>query len=554
MPDQPAASRDAAACGAEPGAPRGEALFSKCGVRDPIECPYRGLADAVSDSVFELDSAGRMTFMNAAGRARFGYDLTDFPTWDVLVGAWGSDAKSRARSLFDAALHDSIAGREEFVVLTRDHRPVPVSVAAQGITRFGRAVGVRCVVTDISDRRRADLADRESARWFDMALHASPAPTALLEISSAKFIDANNRFIELLGLTREALIGKSPEELALWTDQEARQRYLAQVREFGSVRNFETTVQTLGGSIRHVLVSAEALTWRGRPCSLSVYYDISEQKQLQVQQLQSQKLEAIGQLAAGIAHEINTPIQFVGDNLRFLQDSFASLRRLTDRYGAFVTAVGQGRPNGPLLADLEQALAEADVAFLDAEVPDALSQSLEGVNRVARIVRAMKEFAHPDAGEKTPADLNAAIDSTVTVARNEWKYVSDVTLELEPNLPLIPCLIGELNQVLLNLLVNAAHAIADTVHEKGGKGLITISTRTHAGWVEVRVADTGSGIAEEVRPRIFDPFFTTKPVGKGTGQGLAIARAVVEKKHGGTLSFETEVGRGTTFIIRLPRG
>jgi two-component system, NtrC family, sensor kinase len=554
MEDLPAPPSDAASCPVGPAPSRPEGTTATlCGVRDPRDCPYRGLADSVSDAVFELDADGRMIFMNAAGQARFGYAIEDFPSWDALVSLMNQETRDRARDLFDLALHGK-GGREEFVLIGKDLRPVPVSVAAQGITRFGRRSGVRCIVTDISDRRRAELADRESARWFDLALHASPAPTALVEMLTARFIDANVRFLELLGYTREQLIGHTPDELALWTDPDARQRYVAHVREFGSARNFETTVQTRAGAIRHVLVSAESLTWRGRPCSLSVYYDISEQKHLQVQQLQSQKLEAIGQLAAGIAHEINTPIQFVGDNLRFLQESFTTLRQVTDKYRAFIEAVQGGRPTTPLLAGLERALAAADVEFLDAEVPDALSQSLEGVNRVARIVRAMKEFAHPDAGEKAPADINAAIDSTVTVARNEWKYVADVSLSLEPNLPLVSCLIGELNQVLLNLLVNAAHAIADTVQAKGGKGLITITTRSDGGWVEISVADSGVGIPDEVKPRIFDPFFTTKPVGKGTGQGLAIARAVVEKKHGGILRFESEVGRGTTFFVRLPRG
>ncbi len=183
----------------------------------------------------------------------------------------------------------------------------------------------------------------------------------------------------------------------------------------------------------------------------------------------------------------------------------------------------------------------------------AIGQTLEGVERVSKIVRAMKEFSHPGGKEKSPADLNQAIESTVTVARNEWKYVADLKLELEPELPPVPCFLGEFNQCVLNLVVNAAHAIGDVVKTiPGAKGLITVQTRRDGDQVEVRVTDTGTGIAEANRAKIFEPFFTTKDVGKGTGQGLAMIYGSMVKRHGGTVTFETEVGRGTTFIIRLP--
>jgi signal transduction histidine kinase len=187
------------------------------------------------------------------------------------------------------------------------------------------------------------------------------------------------------------------------------------------------------------------------------------------------------------------------------------------------------------------------------QIPQALQETLEGVERVSKIVRAMKEFSHPGGKEKAPADLNKAVESTVTVARNEWKYVADLKLELEPNLPFVPCFLGEFNQCLLNLIVNAAHAIGDVVkNHPGTKGLITVQTRRDGDHVEVRVADTGTGIPESARQKIFEPFFTTKVVGKGTGQGLAMIYGSVVKHHGGTVTFETELGRGTTFIIRLP--
>jgi signal transduction histidine kinase len=185
-------------------------------------------------------------------------------------------------------------------------------------------------------------------------------------------------------------------------------------------------------------------------------------------------------------------------------------------------------------------------------VPRAIEQALDGARRVAKIVRAMKEFSHPDMADKTATDLNRAIESTVTVARNEWKYVCEVSTDFDENLPPVVCYAGEVNQVILNLIINAAHAIKQAVKE-GEKGQIKIATRLKGDFAEISISDTGTGIPEEIRTRVFEPFFTTKEVGKGTGQGLALAHSVVVKKHQGKIWFETEVGRGTTFFIHLPR-
>jgi PAS domain S-box-containing protein len=278
-----------------------------------------------------------------------------------------------------------------------------------------------------------------------------------------------------------------------------------------------------------------------------------EQKTLQSQLAQAQKLEAVGQLAAGIAHEINTPAQYVGDNTRFLDESFRGLKEVLEKYGRLLAAVKSGEDGVQAAREVEEAIGKADLPYLTEEIPRAISQSLEGVERVTQIVRAMKEFSHPGVKEKVMADINKAVENTVTISRNEWKYVADLSLDLDPSVPLIPCYPGEFNQVILNIIVNAAHAIADVVGDgSGGKGTIRVSTRLDREWVEVRISDTGGGIPESARPRVFDPFFTTKAVGKGTGQGLAIAHSVIVKKHGGTIHFETEMGKGTTFIIRLP--
>jgi len=284
--------------------------------------------------------------------------------------------------------------------------------------------------------------------------------------------------------------------------------------------------------------------------------DVTERRHVEAQLVQAQKLESIGQLAAGIAHEINTPTQYVGDNTRFLQDSFVHLTTLCGHYDTLFEAARQGGPvPAAVVARVEEARRKADLEYLLDEIPRAIRQSLEGIERVVRIVGAMKDFSHMGTGEKMATDLNKAIETTITVARNEWRYVAEVVPELDPALPPVLCLPHEFNQVVLNLLVNAAHAIGDVVHGGAdGKGVITVRTLRDGDWVEVRIGDTGAGIPDTVRHRIFDPFFTTKEVGKGTGQGLTIARSIVVDKHGGAISFETEIGKGTTFIVRLPLG
>ncbi len=280
--------------------------------------------------------------------------------------------------------------------------------------------------------------------------------------------------------------------------------------------------------------------------------DVTDRLRMERDLASAQKLESIGHLAAGIAHEINTPIQFVGDNIHFLDTSFTDINHVLDAYRQVHVAARSEACPTELLDACESTIEAADLDYLRTEIPKALAQSAEGIQRVAKIVRAMKEFAHPGGEEKTAVDLNRAIESTVTVARNEWKYVADLTTDLAPGLPLVPCLLGEFNQVILNMIVNAAHAIGEIVRDTGEKGLIAITSRPMGDWVEIRLRDTGAGIPEEIRSKIFDPFFTTKEVGKGTGQGLAIARSVVVDKHRGTITVESDVGKGTTFIIRLP--
>ena len=279
---------------------------------------------------------------------------------------------------------------------------------------------------------------------------------------------------------------------------------------------------------------------------VAIKRDITEKSLLQRQLLQAQKLEAIGQLAAGIAHEINTPMQYVQNNVTFFEQAFDDLKTLLIEVGKTEHSL--------LTPETTALLANINLDFLLQEIPEGLKETLDGISRVVKIVSAMKAFSHPSGNERVASDLNLALDSTITVCRNEWKYVAEMITDFDPDLPMVPCFPDQLNQVVLNLIINASHAIQD--HNKSDAqsslGRITIVTRKNDAWVEIQVSDSGGGIPEAIQQRIFDPFFTTKEVGKGTGQGLAIAHDIVVNKHGGRIEFTSEPGQGTTFIIRLP--
>jgi PAS domain S-box-containing protein len=281
-----------------------------------------------------------------------------------------------------------------------------------------------------------------------------------------------------------------------------------------------------------------------------LYAQIQEREQMAQELRLAHKLESVGRLAAGLAHEINTPIQYVGDSVHFLRTAFAELSALLDAHRAALRELADLPPAAAVVAKVELLEAASDVEFVRGEIPRAIERTLDGADRVAGIVRAMKEFAYPDAIEQSPADLNHALSTTLTVARSEYKQAANVQTDFG-ELPPVMCNVGELNQVFLNLIVNAAHAIQDSGKD-ANSGCITISTRAAGSSVEIAIADNGCGIAPTNLEKIFDPFFTTKTVGRGTGQGLAIARSIVNDKHGGQIDVHSTLGVGTRFVVRLP--
>ena len=402
---------------------------------------------------------------------------------------------------------------------------------------------------DMTERRRHE----DTLRQLSAAVEQSPVSVVIAD-THGDIRYTNRKFTECTGYTLEEVRGKNPRILnsgyspphmyeTLWATILAGKEWRGEFRN--RKKNGElywesavlSPIVDANGSITHFLAVKE---------------DITERRALEGDLRQAQKLEGIGQLAAGIAHEINTPTQFVTDNLTFLRESCEAALGLLELYRKAVREDSE-RFSADAIRDLTEAERVCDLEFIGAEVPRAITQSLEGVRRIAKIVRAVKEFSHPDLAEKAEADLNRGIASTITIAHNEWKYVADLTTDFDEALPRVLCYPGDVNQVVLNLIVNAAHAIRQKL--KGtGKGQIVVRTRTCGPFAEIAVSDTGTGIPPEIRTRIFEPFFTTKEVGAGTGQGLALAHSVVVKKHQGKIWCETEMGAGTTFFVHLPIG
>ena len=277
-----------------------------------------------------------------------------------------------------------------------------------------------------------------------------------------------------------------------------------------------------------------------------------EAEELELELRLAQKLESVGQLAAGIAHEINTPLQYISSSVHFIKNAFTDISKLLQEIDAQLRqAAGDGAINPGLLARIADAKETTDLDYLLERTPAALTRTLDGLDRVAELVSAMRTFAPPPTTILEPVDINEAIKTTLIVAANEYKHVAELTCDLG-EIPLIQGNAGDLNQVLLNVVVNASHAIAALVGDSGQRGSIQIRTHAQHGTITITIADTGGGIPPEIAERVFDPFFTTKDVGRGTGQGLAIARTIINR-HGGQITFQTHPGHGTTFTISLPR-
>jgi PAS domain S-box-containing protein len=519
------------------------------------------LLDSTAEAIFGLDTQGRCTFANRACLQMLGYekteDLMGGPLHDLIRHSHRDSSslsvdETRVRQVLPSGERTHV---DDEVFWRADGTSFPVEYWSYPVWRDGKLVGSVATFIDITLRKLAEDALR--AAHAESELFINSVPSILIGTDGVGQITRwNLTAARAFRLPADSVLGKPLQncgitwlypqggtEVDSWFHVERSEKRENVMFEIDGHRRF------LGLTI----INVDLFTGGNGTGFLITGADRTEHKVMEEQLRQAQKLEAIGQLAAGIAHEINTPAQYIGDNARFLQETWLVVNEILEECLRLHEESLAGSVAPGTMARLLRCTEQADAAYLLREVPQAIAQTLEGVQRVSKIVGAMKEFSHPGSEGKSAIDINHSIETTIAVARNEWKYVADVKTSFQDPLPLVPCFGGEFNQVILNLLINAAHAIGDVEGDSGRKGKITITTKSDGGWVEVQIQDTGAGIPENVRPRIFEPFFTTKQVGKGTGQGLAIAHTVIVKKHGGQIWFESEVGKGTIFFIRLPQ-
>lgn len=416
--------------------------------------------------------------------------------------------------------------------------------------------------TEIEERKRIEKAIRKSeTRFKDIA--AAMGDWIWEMNTRGEFTYCSEKTVDLLGFKPEEMAGKMFTEFLapfdiervyeIFQDASEKKESIFSLRTTMLKKDGSKTVQ-LSAAIPIINSKGELNGFRGVNKDISAQIKTeNENTKLMAQLYQAHKLESIGTLSAGIAHEINTPTQFIGDNTRFVAGSFNDLLKLIERYSQLLKKYTDTQKASELEKEVNSVNEKYDLQYLKTEVPDALKQTIEGIEQVSGIVSAMKDFSHIGSEKKKPTDLNKAINSTIIVCRNEWKYVADVQTNLAPNLPLVNCYSADINQVIMNLIVNATHAIADAIKDHPEqKGKIVITTKATDQNAIISISDTGTGIPEEIQQKIFDPFFTTKQIGKGTGQGLSIAYSTIVEKHKGNLYFETKQNVGTTFFVELP--
>lgn len=500
---------------------------------------WRTIVSSLGEGLLVLDGDLRVDSINPEGEKILGAlaDETRGQSIETLAANWSlRDRGPFAVSKLRHHLQRGIPYRnDDAFVVTETGEIVYVSLVMTPLTSAGRDLGAVISFRDVTSLKVAEARLRESEQWFRRTFSA--APIGMIRLAAdGSIADSNEAFGGMLGFAPAELLGQPLVQL--WELDEALQ-YAPEIDRLLSGQctswNAEPGFRHADGRIVRTAMSMVAVPGVGtHPAfAIGVVEDATERQRLEVELRHAQKLESVGRLAAGIAHEINTPIQFIGNNVQFLRSAFQAL----------ATAL-------PVHEDGDPRGGTGDVSFYTEQIPAAIDETLEGIDRVATIVRAMKAFGHPGSGRRALADLNEIVRTTLVVATHEFRDVADV-VEDYGTVPPVACWQQDVKQVVLNLLVNAAHAIGDVADGTRGRGTIRVETRALDAGVEVAISDTGVGIPDEMREQVFEPFFTTKEVGRGTGQGLSLAHTVVER-HGGSLSFESEVGVGTTFRVWLP--
>ncbi len=510
---------------------------------------YRGLYEHVPVGLFRMDPDGKIGMANSFLVRMLGYETLEellherFEKGDGKL-LWNFRQRLAKDESFQG-YEESIQKKDSSIVFVRESGRIIRGNDGQPEYYEGTLEDITSYFISQQQNRRLVTAVEQASEAMALCdsegrvLYSNPAFILLFHLTL--FVEPEENIYQIIGATLSAA-----EWQAILAVPRAGQVWKGDIHtqmSDGTGREIRLTISPVSS------LQEDAVTGLG-----FVMSDVTQEKVAEIQSRHSQKLQAIGQLAAGIAHEINTPTQYIGNNLQFLQNGFQDLLGMLDLARQLIRSCGESSQARQANLEIRAREEQIDMEFLLAELPAAIDGSLKGIERISKIVNAMKEFSHPGTREKIYTNLNHAIENTLEVTRNEWKYEAEIVTALDPDLPLVPCLVDEFNQVILNLVTNAVDAIreAHAREQHREKGVIKISTALEGALVCVRVADNGTGIQEQFRDRIFEPFFTTKEVGKGTGQGLPISYDVIVNKHGGTITFESQAGKGCTFIIHLP--
>ena len=522
-------------------------------------------------SLVVTDTDGRIRMVNEATLEMLEYSLEEIvglPLDHVCRGGDSSDAGDVA-----ALLRLESVVRREAEYARKDGTLIPVLFTSSVLhDAEKRADGIVCIALDITERKQSEEALRQAELKYRNIYEG--APEGIYQTTTdGRFISANPAMARLHGFDSPERMIEEVSDIGsqLYVHPDRRRQFVEQIQKNGSVAMFESELRRQDGSIRWIRESARAVPDNEGEV---LYYegtveDITERKRArddlersrnelaeanrqlrenQTQLLQSEKLAVIGQLAAGVAHEINNPVGFVLSNMGTLAEYADSLVNLLSAYKNFEDCVQSGVPEKVFqaLESLRQQKEAIDLDFILEDLESLVAESADGAERVGRIVQNLRDFSHLDRQQRMPTDINAGIDSTLNIIWNELKYKVQIEKDYG-DFPEVVCFPMELNQVFMNLLMNSAQAIED-------RGTIAIKTYRQEDFVYVAISDTGNGMSPEVQQRIFEPFFTTKEVGEGTGLGLSMCHTIIADKHGGEITCESERGKGTTFTLKIPVG
>lgn len=518
--------------------------------------------DNASNAVILTEPKGfKMLYQNQAFTNLLGYSLEE------LNAAGGFPVLYAHKEMADEVyknLHEGDVWQGELELFNKEGSTVQVQLYADRILNdAGMVLGLFGIITDIRERKLSEFALATEKERLAVTLQSIGDGVIATDVTG-KILVINPVAEEIIGCEPGEVIGEQLIDVLPLSLGPAAQGDPGTDNSLDLILSGTNQIETLvqeailvdrQGLTKTISVNSSPILDNGRKAIgyVLVVRNITDIIKAQMKMALSQKLESIGALAAGIAHEINSPLQYIGDNTAFFQESIGQLMQLQQCYEDLVAAAEKGASISDHIARAREMEEEVELGYLLQELPRALEQTTEGIQRVRKLVLAMKEFSHPGTKDKKLSDLNKGIEATIAISRNEWKYVAELKTDFDPHLPLVECVIDEINQVILNIIVNAAHAISDVIEQGGyAQGIINITTRLVDDYVEVSIQDNGTGIPEAVIAKIYDPFYTTKPVGKGTGQGLAIAHDIIVNKHQGSIDVYSKEGQGTTFIIRLP--